>query len=226
MKQATWLHKTRTLVSLASAALLFSAGPIAAQVSAPGNGKALPDSAQKAPPFQGGGSGGGVNPPGGDYNALLTGIYIYSGPAACLFSQSGFNANLQPLGFAFVQTYTVNGTLTFNGDGTGSVDATSVSVNQFAAGSVTFQVNFTYQVNPDLTITINDLASTATNVQTGEISSITESAPLEGRVSEDLRTIHVMHYVPKAEKITNLTTNTIGYRICARERTFTRFKSQ
>jgi hypothetical protein len=46
----------RLLVAFASAAMLLACGPLAAQVSSPGNNKPLPPSAQKAPPFQGGGS--------------------------------------------------------------------------------------------------------------------------------------------------------------------------
>jgi len=91
MKPLSLFRTNRSIVSLASAALLFSAGPLAAQVTTPGTGKALPDSAQNAPPFQqsGGGGGGGL-PPAGNFNHLLDGVYIYSGPASCVFSATGF----------------------------------------------------------------------------------------------------------------------------------------
>lgn len=225
MKQASLFGKTRTIVSLASAILLFSAGPLVAQVSAPGNDRDLPSSAQKAPPFQGGG--------GGTFNPLLEGDYIYSGPATCLFSSLGFSNNFQPIYFqppntygnVFVQTYMVNGKATFDGNGNGTLNANSLAVNPGGIGGGTFHIDFTYQLNPYLTITLQDLDSIATNPQ-GQQSSVTGPAQLQGRVSADMRTIKVMHYAPSVETITNLATGAKTYRVCTRERTFTRIGAQ
>lgn len=227
MKPVISFRTNRTIVLVASAVLLFSAGPIAAQVTAPGNGKALPDSAQNAPPFQqsgGGGGGGGGTPPGGDFNALLNGVYIYSGPASCVFSSVGFNQNFQPIGGGFFNSYMVNGTRTFNGNGTGTMNANSLAVSGSGASSNTFSGDFTYQLNSDLTITIWGGTSTSTNTQTQQVGLLANVPELRGRVSEDLSTIAVMHYEPRVEEIQTASGVTTGYRICTRGRTLTRLQ--
>lgn len=51
----------------------------------------------------------------------IRGQYAYTGETTCLFSPSGFNANLQPnAGWGIIQTYSREGVFTFEPYGTGS----------------------------------------------------------------------------------------------------------
>ena len=225
MKPMSSFHLNRTIVSLASAVILLSAGSVAAQVTTPG-GKALPDSAQNAPPFQGGGDGG--TPIGN--NALLDGEYTYTGSATCVGAQAGFNPGTfqpNPGAFTVVNSFTVNGTRTFNGDGTGTLTLKSVSVNQFGASAVeTVNAPFLYNVAPDLTITITSQPSLSTQTAgtaVGSTSILSNVPPMTGRITEDLSTIALSHPLPGIETITP-TVGTPFYRICARERILHRVK--
>jgi hypothetical protein len=91
-----------------------------------------------------------------DLNGLLHGDYAGTGAATCLFSPSGFNPNLTPKGSSFVNAFNVQAVLTFNGDGTGTINGRNVT-NTFSqlpsgppdASSDEFTAPFTYDVNPD-----------------------------------------------------------------------------
>src|SRR5262245_43075886 len=72
----------------------------------------------------------------------LKGVYAFTGTAGCLVSASnptgqaggpsagGFNSDLEPVPGArmWSQSFSVEGVRTFNGDGTGTIKGTSVSV--------------------------------------------------------------------------------------------------
>lgn len=237
MKPVSLFCANRTIVSLASAVLVLSAGPLAAQVTAPGNGKALPDSAQNAPPFQGGG--------GGDFNALLKGEYIYSGGSAnCVFAPfgGGFNSNLQPVdGFGnlvqgFTSSNSVNGVRVFNGDGTGYFKGRSVSIGAGGAGALTFEGKFTYVLGSDHSITIYSDGDSTGESLIGNPANIGKFAlsnvpPLVGRVSEDLEHIVVLSSLSLTEAVevsTQFDDNgnviRISSRICYRDRSMTKLK--
>lgn len=160
-----------------------------------------------------------------DFNRLLEGDYIYSGPSSCVFSPAGFNAAHQPLGQSFVNTYMANGIRTFNGDGTGTMNARAVAVSPGGASSNVFSGDFTYELAADLSIVITSLQSTSTSVtpQAGVVSSVTDVPLMKGRVSEDLSTIVVMQD-PGVELLRTAEGVVMNQRICARERTLVRVK--
>src|SRR5262245_30172780 len=60
----------------------------------------------------------------------LKGDYGFTGTAACLVSPSGFNAVLVPndTSTSYSRSFSVEGIRTFNGDGTGTVRGTAVSI--------------------------------------------------------------------------------------------------
>ncbi len=201
MKPARSLRIHHSIVSFASAVLLVSAGPVAAQGSAPGR----------------------------DFNKLLDGEYTYTGSGACISSSSGFNDKFQPteLGTGSVHSFSVNGTRKFNGDGTGVLNLVSVSVNQGAGSALeTVDAPFTYTVDSNLNITVisgpSNSRSTAGPVA-GSTGILTGVPPMTGRVSEDLSTITLSHPLPGVETITPSVGEPI-YRVCWRQRVLHRVK--
>jgi hypothetical protein len=74
----------------------------------------------------------------------LKGDYGFTGSAGCIATASTFNPNLFTSAVGSVESFAVEGTRTFNGDGTGSVTGTSMGVEFFpfsdggAASSSTF----------------------------------------------------------------------------------------
>lgn len=234
MKPVNSFGINRTIVAAASAVLLASAGPLAAQVTTPG-GKPLPDSAQKAPPFQGG---------GGNFNALLKGEYIYSGGSAtCIHPpfRGGFDKNLQVIDANGLPTQggtshnSVNGIRVFNGDGTGSFKGRSVSTGTGGASVIYFGGDFTYEVAPDLTITIRGGDSSGEvvigNPRLGRTFELSGVPPFAGYISEDLEEIHVLTSLSEKEAVEVMTSydengNEMGQspRICYRDRSMRKLK--
>jgi len=92
---------------------------------------------------------------------MLKGEFAFSGTASCLSSVSTFDpVNLISTGSVALAVGTAQGVRTFNGDGTGTVVGTTVSVAANlnsplpAQGDAnTFQFSFTYSVGPDGTTT-------------------------------------------------------------------------
>jgi hypothetical protein len=170
-----------------------------------------------------------------DFNKLLQGEYMVTGSSSCIVSHSGFDtATLTPHPPAgrplFVQNFNVHGARTFNGDGTGTSWGRNISIftpNQVfpgGAGASIFTGDFTYEVHPDLTITIHQGPLSGRNLAgsgAGQTFTVTNIPPLEGRISEDLQTINVAHFIPGVEILTQ---GIERPRVCYRERTFTRVK--
>jgi hypothetical protein len=173
-----------------------------------------------------------------DFNKLLDGEYMVTGFASCINSFNGFNANLQANPPApgqpgpFFQSFDIQGARTFNGDGTGSASGRNISVfppNQFAGASASeseFSGNFTYEVHPDLTITIVQGPLSGSNTAggaAGQTFTVTGIPNFSGRISEDLQTIIITHAAPGIETLTP-SAGLARQRICARSRTLTRVK--
>jgi len=187
-----------------------------------------------------------------NFNHLLRGDYAFSGEAACLVSPGGFNLNLTPVGppapFPFVISFSVRGVRTFNGDGTGHLNARAVSIfhpfalpaqtqqqppfanlgtpffNRGSASSADFEANFTYEVAPDLAFTVESPTITGTALTgpgAGQTITITNFPPFSGRISQDHRTLTLAYEEPSVETVTFFNGNVqVGtqQRICHRSR--------
>lgn len=149
-----------------------------------------------------------------DFNALLQGDYIVTGgSAACLFSNLGFEdaPGFQPKfgigGGTFMNSFNITGVRTFNGDGTGHAVARNVSLSHPPGGGVgTTDIvsNFTYEVGPDLSITIYTVSLTSTQLvgpRRNHASTVSGFAPFVGKISEDLSTITIAHVYPQVETV-------------------------
>jgi len=78
----------------------------------------------------------------------LKGRYAFTGEASCLVAKHGFNDDLTPIdGNVNSHSFSVQGVRTFNGDGTGTVEATAVEIVPPPfnpdASSQTFSYQFT-----------------------------------------------------------------------------------
>jgi hypothetical protein len=96
----------------------------------------------------------------------LEGDYAFTGEGTCLVSPSGFNSDLTtPKGAkVFSDSFSTQGTRTFDGKGAGTVEGTGVSVTAPptpglpglaflpSAGSFSFKYQFTYKIASDGTI--------------------------------------------------------------------------
>ena len=171
-------------------------------------------------------------------NQLLRGDYAFSGESACLVSPGpfgspptgvpgGFTASLVPFGFPaafpFVNSFSVHGVRTFNGDGTGTVVSRSVGFTHpsetFRLGggfSTDTQADFTYEVFPDRTFTalspvVNSRNLTGTRA--GQTSTIVDFPRSVGMISTDLKTLTLAHDEPTVETIT-FSNGDVHKRIC------------
>jgi len=102
----------------------------------------------------------------------IRGKYAYTGETTCLISPSGFTDKLQPIaGWGIIQTYSREGKVTFELNGTGSADLFSrvvalpysvPNVGSFppSAGTQEVTYDFTYTLTNDGTITITVVPGT------------------------------------------------------------------
>jgi hypothetical protein len=192
----------------------------------------------------------------------LNGAYGFTGTAECLaapgsgtkptpgntspFSNAGFNALLQPIDSAqsFSHSFAVEGIRTFNGDGTGTVNGTSVGITPRPtpgpaplypnfppdAGSETFTYNFTYTVNGDgswsSTMVPGSYQGTfvtgprSTNNPanlTNQTVTVDAIPPLTGLISQDGMTLIVAHTTTTVETRT-FSNGDVWPEICHRSR--------
>lgn len=165
----------------------------------------------------------------------LKGDFAFTGSALCVNSGANFAttpptpplgfANLVPIGPSFVTTNSVQGTLTFNGDGTGSMVQQFVSLGNPGAASVIDASNeFAYSVAADGTLTIDtgpSVSITVAGPSAGVQSIIADVPTFTGRLSSDRKSLtfatstaaveSVTRVVPAPELVTAL-------RICHRTR--------
>ena len=174
-----------------------------------------------------------------DRNRQLRGDYAFSGAHTCLVSIGGFDPDLTPANFPapfpFVNSFSIQGVRTFNGDGTGQVVARSVSVShpyalpnpapphffsRGGAGSSDVAANFTYEVAPDRTLTIGPTTVTGTiltGTRTGQTFTIVNVPPLVGLISKSHKTLTIAHDEPGVETI-SYSNGDVHHRICPRAR--------
>ena len=197
----------------------------------------------------------------------IKGSYGFTGTAACLVApgnvpgtvplpnptpgtalpNSGFNSRLQPndagpTSGAFSHSFSVEGTRTFNGDGTGTVTGTTVNItvrptpgpNGFphfppSASSANFNFSFTYTVNADRTWTATMVPGSyaetfLTGPRTGQTATVDAIPPVSGMISEDGKTLIAAHLTPVVETHT-FSNGDVEPQICHRSRVFIRLRN-
>lgn len=181
---------------------------------------------------------------GDDRNNLLRGDYAFSGEATCLGSSlsasppGGFHEDLTPVTppFPFVFSYSIQGVRTFNGDGTGKVVGRTVSFshpyalpsnpayfNPGGASSSDIEADFTYQVAPDRTLTIEQplsLGTVLTGTRTGQTFKL-ENVRFVGLMPRDGKILTIASGEPTVETHTFFAGNApvfVRAQICHRAR--------
>jgi hypothetical protein len=167
---------------------------------------------------------------------MLKGDFAFSGSGICVNSPAtffpayqppaGFTADLRPLGFSFVSSFSFEGVHTLNGDGTGSTTAKSVGLLGHP-GAVNVAENssqFTYSVAADRTLTIDYGPQHGVSVAgpgVGQENSISNIS-LVGHVSSDGRSLTIASFDPRVETVTRLVPApelVVSVRICHRTQT-------
>ena len=174
-------------------------------------------------------------------DALKSGDYAFSGGATCLVSPGGFDTDFTPItppGLVGVNSFSIEGVRTFNGDGTGKIVARIVNFGFVPDGgglgtahgrvnSSDVEADFTYTVAPDLTITVEHAtvnltflrgtipgASPGSSVPAlGQTATITGFPPLFGSISQDYRSLTLATSEPRVETVTTSTGN-VTKRVC------------
>jgi hypothetical protein len=149
----------------------------------------------------------------------LKGDFAFSGSAVCVNSSAiitptsytpppGFSVNLVPIGPSFVNTNSIQGVLTFNGDGTGSSVLRFVSLGSpGAASAIDTSQQFTYSVAADGTLTIDIGASVSVTVagpNTGQQSRVSDVPTFIGRLSSDRKSLTFSTFNPGVETVTRV----------------------
>jgi hypothetical protein len=147
----------------------------------------------------------------------LKGRYALSGSSGCLNSvtmqggvpvnPSGFTAALVANGNSFTNDHAIEGVVSFNADGTGSVSGATVN-DSFgnsnpAANADTFQFAFTYTIAADGTVALQIGTYTGTltaGPRTGQTFTITNAPVLAGHLAKKALTLAVQQ--PQVETIT------------------------
>jgi putative alpha-1,2-mannosidase len=146
---------------------------------------------------------------------------------------SGFNANLQPVvnATAFSSSRSIEGVRVFHPDGTGTVTGTNVFTTErptpgptgypsfpSSAGSNTISASFTYTVNSDDTIVIQQVGPLTGTFLTGPRSGQTVSVDvmtLTGLISKDGNTLTLATVATTVETVT-FSNGDVWPRICHR----------
>lgn len=167
-------------------------------------------------------------------NRSLKGDYAFTGSASCLNSVGGFNANFEPIGANVSTTnFMAQGIRTFNGDGTGTVhDAFTISLVvppavTLSASSFSFSESFTYEVQPDGSVTFaldGPLTATETAGPAPGLTISEVGIVQQGRISADGATLTTgATSTPTVETLT-FSTGLVESRICTRSFTLVKLK--
>ncbi len=153
---------------------------------------------------------------------LLKGQFAFSGDAVCVNSPAiitptsytppgGFDANLTPIGVSNIISFSIQGVRTFNGDGTGSVTARTVSVGHGPTNTSTsandISGDFTYSLAADGTLTIDQGPIDSVFVagpRTGQQNRVSGIPTFIGRTSFDRNALTFATFNPGVETITRL----------------------
>jgi hypothetical protein len=141
----------------------------------------------------------------------LKGVYGFTGNDNCIATPNGFiSSDLTAIPPAHIEPGAVGGTLTFNGDGTGTATGSTTGIHFGPtlswADAATFSFSFTYTVNGDGTFTgiaSTPLTGTGTaGPTTGQPYSITNVPSFEGQISQSASTLTVATLTPTVETVT------------------------
>jgi hypothetical protein len=158
----------------------------------------------------------------------LKGAYGFTGTSACLSTAAagpGFNPNLTPTDGSFGQSFTTEGIRTFNGDGTGTVEGSSMGItipaNVHSAGSDDFSFSFTYTVNDDSSWTSNvtgvETGTIKTGPRAGQTFTISNAPTSTGMISRNGGALTLATLDPTVEIVT-FSNGDVHKRICHRSR--------
>jgi hypothetical protein len=182
----------------------------------------------------------------------LKGEYAFTGSAACFYSVpsvdpvigGGFDSDLRPnVGSrVFHHSFSVEGVRKFRGDGTGTVNGTTVGFTppptpgapppfdqpgDFppSAQGATFSFSFTYTVLPDGTFTSDIVPGSFTGTffagpRTGQTFAI-DTMPLTGLIGVDKKVLTIASVLPTVETAT-YSNGDVWPRICHRSRVLVR----
>lgn len=148
----------------------------------------------------------------------LRGDFAFTGSAVCVNSGANFATtpptpplgfvNLVPQGPSSVSTNSVQGILTFNGDGTGSAVQHFVSLgNPGNASVIEGSLSFTYSVAADGTLTIDTgpaVGNTVAGPNAGQQSLISDVPTFIGRLSSDRKSLTFATFNPGVETVTRV----------------------
>jgi hypothetical protein len=159
----------------------------------------------------------------------LHGTYAFTGTAVCIQDSAslGFNPNLTPAGPTTFYSFSIEGTRTFHGDGTGTVKARSLSINapsNAAASSSDLSFQFTYTIDHSILSTSMVPGTFSGTVLTGPRAGQTFVGDIPtqvGFIGEDAKTIVLSQPAPVVE-INNFSNGDNFLRICNRSRTLIR----
>lgn len=161
----------------------------------------------------------------------LKGTYGFTGTDACLYSPAGFNARLQPLSPAWSSSNAIEGIRTFNGDGTGTIQNSSMGITVPptpgflpSASSTRSSVSFTYTVNADDSFTSNNVPGTfqgtiLTGPRAGQTFTLENVPTATGLISENSKTLTSATLTPGVETQT-FSNGDVEHRICHRSRVY------
>ena len=162
----------------------------------------------------------------------LKGEYGFTGSESCLFAPFGFKPNFQIVDdSSWSNSGNVEGIRAFNGDGTGTVKGTTMSITgpptpgfPPGAGSSRFSFSFTYTVSEDGGWTTNtvpgtDKGTVLTGPRAGQTFTVENSAAGTGLISRNGNTLTVADLTPTVETVT-YSNGDVHHRICPRSRVF------
>jgi len=164
----------------------------------------------------------------------LNGDYGFTGSGACLIASAGtgFNSNQMPSGDSFGNSESVEGIRTFNGDGTGTVKGSSMTVTipatNRSASSDDFQFNFTYTVNSDGSWTSDLVAGSYSGTVTsgprnGQTFMIAALPTISGLIKNNKSVLTAATLTPTVETIT-FSNGNIFQHFCHRSRVYIELK--
>lgn len=174
-----------------------------------------------------------------DHGRNLKGTYGLSGGGVCVLSNAvlspvyirpaGFTPTFVPIGHASSNSFSSNGVLTFNEDGTGTLASRVVSVGDPDPGdsgatcATDTSSNFTHSVGDDGTFTLMLGPITSTFVAGPRVGIQTQTTNLAvqvGHVSRDRKSLVYSSYDPAVETTTRLDLGVVeSMRICHRSNT-------
>ncbi len=138
----------------------------------------------------------------------------------------GFNADFQPIGPASVQSFSIEGVRTFNGDGTGTQRTRIMPLaNPGGASAIDLTGPFSYSVAADGGLTIDQASSdaaVAVGLNAGQQQRSSGALTFVGHVSRDGQSLTFASHDPAVETLTRtspLPEQVISVRVCQRTHT-------